>query len=210
MKMKLLKRINVRKKEKNKTEKKNKMIIFRKKQVVAATLVVLIGVAGYLNWSFETGVSDESIAVMYNEAAKKLGEAQMVNNDEEESLEEVKETAAENYFAKAKIDREIKRDEAVEMLTSVLNSVESTDSAKLSAEEEIFTIADYTQKEVNAENLIKARGFSDAVVFLTADGASVAVESAGLSEGEAAVITETVATSADVDVSCIKIVEIKP
>lgn len=208
--MKLLKRINVRKKEKNKTEKKNKMIIFRKKQVVAATLVVLIGVAGYLNWSFETGVSDESIAVMYNEAAKKLGEAQMVNNDEEESLEEVTETAAENYFAKAKIDREIKRDEAVEMLTSVLNSVESTDSAKLSAEEEIFTIADYTQKEVNAENLIKARGFSDAVVFLTADGASVAVESAGLSEGEAAVITETVATSADVDVSCIKIVEIKP
>lgn len=210
MKMKLLKRINARKKEKNKTEKKNKMIIFRKKQVVAATLVVLIGVAGYLNWSFETGVSDESIAVMYNEAAKKLGEAQMVNNDEEESLEEVTETAAENYFAKAKIDREIKRDEAVEMLTSVLNSVESTDSAKLSAEEEIFTIADYTQKEVNAENLIKARGFSDAVVFLTADGASVAVESAGLSEGEAAVITETVATSADVDVSCIKIVEIKP
>lgn len=210
MKMKLLKRINVRKKEKNKTEKKNKMIIFRKKQVVAATLVVLIGVAGYLNWSFETGVSDESIAVMYNEAAKKLGEAQMVNNDEEESIEEVTETAAENYFAKAKIDREIKRDEAVEMLTSVLNSVESTDSAKLSAEEEIFTIADYTQKEVNAENLIKARGFSDAVVFLTADGASVAVESAGLSEGEAAVITETVATSADVDVSCIKIVEIKP
>lgn len=208
--MKLLKRINVRKKEKNKTEKKNKMIIFRKKQVVAATLVVLIGVAGYLNWSFETGVSDESIAVMYNEAAKKLGEAQMVNNDEEESIEEVTETAAENYFAKAKIDREIKRDEAVEMLTSVLNSVESTDSAKLSAEEEIFTIADYTQKEVNAENLIKARGFSDAVVFLTADGASVAVESAGLSEGEAAVITETVATSADVDVSCIKIVEIKP
>ncbi len=210
MTMKLLKRINVRKKEKNKTEKKNKMIIFRKKQVVAATLVVLIGVAGYLNWSFETGVSDESIAVMYNEAAKKLGEAQMVNNDEEESIEEVTETAAENYFAKAKIDREIKRDEAVEMLTSVLNSVESTDSAKLSAEEEIFTIADYTQKEVNAENLIKARGFSDAVVFLTADGASVAVESAGLSEGEAAVITETVATSADVDVSCIKIVEIKP
>lgn len=208
--MKLLKRINVRKKEKNKTEKKNKMIIFRKKQVVAATLVVLISVAGYLNWSFETGVSDESIAVMYNEAAKKLGEAQMVNNDEEESIEEVTETAAENYFAKAKIDREIKRDEAVEMLTSVLNSVESTDSAKLSAEEEIFTIADYTQKEVNAENLIKARGFSDAVVFLTADGASVAVESAGLSEGEAAVITETVATSADVDVSCIKIVEIKP
>ena len=208
--MKLLKRINVRKKEKNKTEKKNKMIIFRKKQVVAAALVVLIGVAGYLNWSFETGVSDESIAVMYNEAAKKLGEAQMVNNDEEESIEEVTETAAENYFAKAKIDREIKRDEAVEMLTSVLNSVESTDSAKLSAEEEIFTIADYTQKEVNAENLIKARGFSDAVVFLTADGASVAVESAGLSEGEAAVITETVATSADVDVSCIKIVEIKP
>ena len=82
--MKLLKRINVRKKEKNKTEKKNKMIIFRKKQIVATSLVILIGVAGYLNWSFDTGMTDESIAVMYNEASKKLGEAQMVTNTDSE------------------------------------------------------------------------------------------------------------------------------
>ena len=214
VKMGFLKKFNLpkRKSEKNKAEKKNKMIIFRKKQIVAASLVILIGVAGYLNWSFDAGVTDESIAVMYNEASKKLGEAQMVTKTEEESVkpEEVKQTSANNYFAQAKIDREVKRDEAVEMLTSILNSSESTDSAKISAEEEIFTIADYTQKEVNAENLIKARGFSDALVFLTADGASVAVECEGLSESEAAVITETVATSGEVDVSCIKIIEIEP
>lgn len=211
--MKFLNKINLpkRKNTTNKGEKKNKMIVFRKKQVVAATLVALIGVAGYLNWSFESGVTDESVAVMYNEASKKLGEAQMVANQEEESSsEEEKQANAENYFAKAKIDREVKRDEAIEMLTEILNSSESTPEAKLSAEEEIFTIADFTQKEVDAENLIKARGFSDAVVFLNADGANVAVECNGLSESEAAVITEAVLAFNEMEASSIKIVEIEP
>lgn len=202
------------KKEEKKKDGKNKLIVFRRKQVVAASLVALIGIAGYLNWSFQTDVTDESIAVMYNEASKKLGEAQMVTNndaadsEETENNEDVK--ASNNYFAQAKIDREVKRDEAVEMLTNVLNSTESTEEAKVNAQTEIFTLAEYTQKEVNAENLIKARGYDNAVVFMTAEGANVAVECEGLTDVDAAVISEAVSDSTAVDVSCIKIVEIAP
>lgn len=196
-----------------KNDGKNKIIVFRRKQVVAASLVALIGIAGYLNWSFQNDLTDESISVMYNEASKKLGEAQMVTNTETEaepSPAPVEAKTSNNYFAQAKIDREMKRDEAIEMLTSVLNSTESSDDAKLSAQTEIFTLAEYTQKEVNAENLIKARGYGDAVVFLTNDGANVAVESDGLTEVEAAVISEAVSDSTELSASCIKIVEIAP
>ena len=32
-------------------------MIFKKKEVIAASLVVLIGLAGYLNWSYQDTVS---------------------------------------------------------------------------------------------------------------------------------------------------------
>ncbi len=63
-------------------------MVLKKKEIIAAALVVLIGTAGYLNWSYQ-----DSIRVTdgdsYIETGKKLGEAQYVN-----STEEVEETAA--------------------------------------------------------------------------------------------------------------------
>ena len=200
---------------KKKGERKNKLVVFRRKQIVAASLVAMIAVAGYLNWSFQDDITDETISVMYNEASKKLGEAQMVTNNQEadgneEETEKEETKMSNNYFAQAKIDREIKRDEALEVLESVLNSTESSEEAKLSAETEIFTLAEYTQKEVNAENLIKAKGFGDAIVFMNDESVSVAVESEGLSENDATVISEAVADTTMKDIACIKIVEIAP
>ena len=207
----MIKKFKMPKLKKEKVSGKNKMIVFRRKQIAAASLVVLIGIAGYLNWSFQSDSTDEAVSVMYTEASKKLGEAQMVTNNEEIPTEEPKPaTASNNYFAQAKIDREVKRDEAIEMLSEVLNSAESTEDAVKTAEEEILSIAEYTQKEVNAENMIKARGFDDAVVFINGENASVVVESEGLSEVDAAAISETVADTAEIDISCIKIVEIAP
>lgn len=58
------------------------MKIFRKKEIIAAVLVVLIGCAGYLNWSYQDTINvtdNES----YVETGKKLGEAQYVNSDVE-------------------------------------------------------------------------------------------------------------------------------
>ena len=66
-------------------------MILKKKEVIAASLVVLIGLAGYLNWSYQDTVSvrdNES----YLETGKMLGEAEMVssNNKTSEKKEENK------------------------------------------------------------------------------------------------------------------------
>ena len=48
------------------------MMTFRKKEIVAASLVVLIGMAGYLNWSYQDTIhvrDNES----YVETCKMLG-----------------------------------------------------------------------------------------------------------------------------------------
>ena len=139
----MLKKIKMLKPKKEKGREKGKMIVFRRKQIAAASLVILIGIAGYLNWSFEEDYTDESISVMQVETSKKLGEAQMVTKTEEVPSSEPKDiSTSSDYFAQAKIDREVKRDEAVEMLTNVLNSTESTEEAKVNAQTEIFTLAE--------------------------------------------------------------------
>ncbi len=50
------------------------MMVLKRKEIIAAALVVLIGVAGYLNWSYQDSVhvSDNEV---YEKTGKKLGEA---------------------------------------------------------------------------------------------------------------------------------------
>lgn len=56
------------------------MMILKKKEIIAASLVVLIGMAGYLNWSYQDTVrvrDNES----YVQTGKTLGEAEMVSSN---------------------------------------------------------------------------------------------------------------------------------
>ncbi len=57
-------------------------MILKKKEIIAASLVVLIGVAGYLNWSYQDTIKVRD-GESYVETGKKLGEAQYVSSNEE-------------------------------------------------------------------------------------------------------------------------------
>ena len=73
-------------------------MVLKKKEIIAASLVVLIGVAGYLNWSYQDTIRVQD-GESYIETGKKLGEAQYVNSvDEVEDTSEgeSEETASEN------------------------------------------------------------------------------------------------------------------
>lgn len=203
--------------------KKNKMFVLRKKQVVACSLLILIGIAGYLNWTFSNDAVDPDVAVMYNEASKKLGEAQMVNGDEGEQAAPVSQqegsddendaasqTANHNYFAQAKLDREVKRSEAMDMLTQLIQTQGTDPEAKTNAENQIHQMAEYTEKEVAMENLIRAKGFGETIVFMSATMVNVAVSSEGLNEIDAAQIQDIVTSTTGYTADKIKIVEIKP
>lgn len=183
---------------------KNKMFIVRKRQVAAVSLILLIGIAGYLNLSIRNGDTDPNIAVMYNEASKKLGEAKMVNSTEDTQ------TATNNYFTNARMDREKKRDESIEMLSEVLNSTGSDAESKENAKAQIEMLAKFTECEVTAENMIKAKGYSDCIVFMGENVTSIAVMTEGLNEIDAATITQIAVDTGACTAEQVKIVEIKP
>ncbi len=183
---------------------KNKMFIVRKRQIASLSLILLIGVAGYLNISIKNGEEDKNISVMFNEATKKLGEAKMVNSD---SKEEKKST---DYFTNAKIDREKKRDESIEMLSEILNSDGADTESKENAKSQIELLAKFTDCEVTAENLIKAKGYEDCIVFMGENVTSIAVMTEGLNEIDAAAIIQIATDTGACSAEQVKIIEIKP
>ncbi len=198
------------------TVRKNKLLVLRKRQIAAASLILLIGVAGYLNMTIQNGEADPNVAVMYTEASKRLGEAKMVNatKDSEEKTEDTGKNntsvVSESYFSNAKMEREKTRGESIEMLTSVLNTAGADKEAKESAQKQIELLAKFTESEVAAENMIRAKGYGNCIVFMGENVTTVAVETNGLNEIDAAVITELVANSGVVQPDQVKIVEIKP
>lgn len=199
----------------NQHTKKNKMVVLRKRQIAAASLILLIGIAGYLNVAIKNGEEDPNISVMYTEASKRLGEAKMVNANEtpEDTQDDAKNnetSVGADYFTNAKMERAKQRGETIDMLTGVLNSTGADKESKENAQKQIEMLSKFTESEVAAENMIKAKGYGDCVVFMGENVTSVAVQSNGLNEIDAAVISELVAGSGVVDPSNIKIVEIKP
>ena len=180
---------------------KNKMFIVRKRQVAATALILLIGIAGYLNLTIQQEGADPNVAVMYNEASKKLGEAKMVNSTED--------VPDNSYFTNARLDREKKRDESVAMLTEILNSGSDAESVE-SAKTQIEMIAKFTDCEVAAENMIKAKGYSDCVVFMGENVTSIAVATEGLTEEEASAIVQMASDTGGCTPEQVKIIEIKP
>lgn len=210
--MNLLKKITSKlhsKREKTNTKRrKNKMIVLRKKQLVALSLVLLIGAAGYLNYTFENDVADPGAVEVYNEANKKLGEAQMVSTSESEKKQEPTQENTGGYFSEARLSREIKRDESIDTLLEIVNSDGADSEAKNAAREQIQQITDWVEKEVTIENMIKAKGYSESVVFISENLVSVAVLSEGLNEVDAAVICDIATSISGYSAEKVNIVEV--
>lgn len=182
-----------------------RMIILKKKQLVSVVLILLVATAGYLNYSMRYDIADPDAIAVYKEASKKLGEAQMVNATE--SSDE-KNQSLNGYFSEARLQRETKREESIDTLLELINSDGADKSAKAVAEEQITELALYTEKEVTMENMIKAKGYQDAVVFMGENLVSVAVFSAGLNEVDAAIISDIATSVTGLSADKVNIVEI--
>lgn len=191
-----------------------------KRQLVLASLVVALGAAVYLNWVFQG--EGPLIATDTLTSGAELGAAQLVNGKGSSSTPETSssasstsskavETAAkvDEYFTEAKLSRQKARDSSVEMLQKVLQDVSTNDTVKKESLEKAAEIAQNIVQESNIESLIKAKGFSDCVVFLQNSECSVVVRSDGLLPNEAIAIKDIIGGQSGVAYDKIKIVEAK-
>ena len=116
-------------------------------------------------------------------------------------------TVAESYFTSAQLSREKARDEALDVLKTVVESEDALQATKDTALSDISRIALDMEQEANIETLVKAKGFAQCVAVKSGDQISVIVESEGLMPNQVAQIKEIVYKETGIKPAGVTIIE---
>ncbi len=178
-----------------------------KRNIVVAAVLVFVGAAVYLNWSYNSkwGAADAAMAA-HEDAAMEAAQQDYLA---------VSATGAEDavsaYFAQARLSRQQTRDEALALLEMACAQEAVSQEVIDESMRQIGAMAEWNLTESVMENELLAKNFADCVVFASADGITVAVTAPpeGLSEAQVAQITETVLSGSDFTVGELNILEIK-
>ena len=185
-----------------------------KRNIVAATVLLFVCAAVYLNWKYASNVTD---AVSQGDDAKILGQSTLVSGQEElestspqetgGTLEEA-ESVTGDYFATARLTRQQARDSAISLLREASESEVADTAVANEAAQTIQVLASYALTEAQIENLVTAKGYADCVAFMGEDSVSVVVsDSDGLAAEDVAKISEIVLAETDYTADQIKILE---
>lgn len=200
-----------------------------KRNAVVVAIVLFVGAAVYLNWSYgrETAASDGTDG--QNGSGKLLGQAALVNGKEDGRQQgEDGKTGAQpsadpsaqpsaageqtGYFASARLNRQQARDSALELLQKAAADENAQQTVLDEANASIQAMAALTLSEANVENLVTAKGYGDCVCFINENSASVVVSSTadGLNETDIAKIAEIVMEETGLTPSKVTIIEAEP
>lgn len=182
-----------------------------KRNAVVGAVVLFVCVAVYLNWDYQrTGQATD--------AGKTLGEAALVAGETNDPLlgagsaqpEQEGSTAAEEYFANARLNRQQARDSALTMLQDSMAGENVDTASKEQANLAIQTMANSTVTEAQIENLIVAKGYKDCVAFIGEESVSVVVQAPGeeLTPVDTARITDVVTQATSFTAGQIKIIQV--
>ena len=202
-------------------------MVLKKKEIIAASLVVLIGVAGYLNWSYQDTIRVQD-GESYVETGKKLGEAQYVSSDtvaEETAVTEddgeqatdsqesnvTIETASDsgNYFEQAKMNKETSRSKSLEILNQTAENENFDADIRKKAGDKILEEANNVQKESEIESIAQSKGYSEICVYVDGSEANIMVRKDGFSDEDVVKLTSIATEQLKISAQNIKIVEVK-
>jgi len=181
-----------------------------KKNMVAAAILVTVCAGIYLNWIY----TEESVA---SDLTETLDTEKVMSNDTLMLSEDIAaiaagedlETTATDYFAAVRLSRQQARDSAIELLQEAMTYGESGKSAESAMElEDIIQTA---LSEAQIESLIIAKGYTDCVAYMSAEGISVAVAApeGGLQQSDIAVIADIVMSQSEYGLDSIRVVEVQ-
>ncbi|HEY5583944.1 MAG TPA: SpoIIIAH-like family protein [Ruminiclostridium sp.] len=177
------------------------MKFLKRKQIIVLSLVLMLVIAGYLQYSYNKS------SQFSEEDSAQVGDAVYVDNLDVTATDAAKNdlkaaTAskeANNFFAQAKMDRDVVRDKDVETMKGITSDQLATKDDKAQAQQKMLKIVDVSQKEMRIETLIKGKGFSDVVALFGDDGGvDIVVKAPAISKADAAKIADIVVRQANV------------
>ena len=182
----------------NKFKNSKHKFSLNKKHIAVASMMLMLSGAVYVNYLYAAGDINN-----FTETGKNYGDSILVEGN---ASEEISETAA--YFSEARIAKQQSRDEAVATLKNLYGSAENGSEEVSVLAEKADSIAANMELENKIETMIKGKGFSDCIVYISGDYADVMVSTDGLLPTEAALIKDAIVQETSVPVENISIVEV--
>lgn len=175
----------------------------RKRNLTVAAVLVFVCAAVALNWSYNRrwGTPDAEMVIAEDAAMTKASAGDLGSTA----------AAASEYFAEARLTRQVSRDEALQLLQTAATAETASQETIDSAMSAISAMATCSMKEAQIENLLIAKDFTDCVVYIGNDSVTVAVPapSEGLSEEAVARITDIICSETEYTSSQMNIIEVR-
>ena len=195
-------------------------LIIGKKQIIIVGLTLILGVAVYVNYLVGTRVTSDIPASSgdNSQSVGNYGDQQFVGSQDDVSIVgnvngdaavSVGSSSIDEYFAQARLDKQASRAEAIEVLQAIYSGGDSTETELAVMAQNAANISSYIESESKIESVLKAQGFSDALCYLSENGASIIVKTDGLSSAQAAQIKNALLSEVNIPAEKISILEIK-
>ena len=194
-------------------------LILGKKHLVAAGLALVPAVGLYANFAIGSNVSSKSAS------GDNYGDTRLVSNENDNTgkVSDKKDSdivsasantekvadSSEEYFAKARIDKQASREEAKETLKSIYGGGDMTKDELAVVAQDAQQLTDLMEAENKIETTLKAQGFEDVLCFLSDNSANIIVKSQGLDTAQAAQIKSALLSEVEVAGENITIVEVQ-
>lgn len=175
-------------------------LIIGKKQLVIASLTVLLGAAVAVNFAVSGGKKNTVQPSTPVGGTANYGDTAYVSNTA---------SGSDAYFARARLDKQQSRDEAAQVLAAMYNGGDMTPDELTAVSANAQNLSAIIESEGRIETLLKAQGFADALCYLSDNGANIIVKTEGLDAVGAARIKSTLLSEVDVASDNITIVEVK-
>ncbi len=187
-------------------------MILGKKQIVLSALILALGIAVYLNYQYSSVGGDFALTetIMQEDAADTQANMDDGASSVEDEGEMNVESYGEAYFAEAKLSRSKSRDEAVQALATMLDDAELSAEQKTQLALEATELAKSIEIEGKIENLVKAKGFEECMVYYDTEKVDVIVKAAqGLDDQQVAQLQDVILSEVSLEAENIRIVEVK-
>ncbi len=176
---------------------------FQKKHIISAALILALGAAVYVNWQFGAQGAQKS--------SRELGAASYVNATLGSTKDEAVKTSAlsddqKNYFASERTKRQTAQDKIIDRAKEVLGDSSSADEEKTEAQKTAAQIIKNFSVQDSIESIIRAKGFSECLCYISDMGVTVIVPEKELNETAALLIDDAVTSHYNVSYDKISIV----
>ena len=165
----------------------------KKKDIVFASLVLALSAAVYINWQLSGAKTPKS--------AKELGAASYVSATASAISNESK-----SYFSAERTKRQATQDKIIDDAKEIFNLENSSDADKSEAEKNVEELLKTFTIQDSIESIVKAKGFSECLCYISDQGVSVIVPKSQLDDTSVLIIDDAVVTHYEVDYDDISVI----